>query len=116
MVLTLSFSPFDIDSAERLSLYRNQLSGPIPSEIGSLASLVELKLDRNQLSGPIPSEIGSLANLEELLLYSNNLSGTIPTELGSLSQLCKWTFDSDRCLLLYLVLLVRLTLSFSIQY
>ena len=37
-----------------LSLLGNQLSGPIPSELGNLANLQELNLWGNQLSGPIP--------------------------------------------------------------
>ena len=41
----------------------------------------------NQLTGTIPSELGSLANLEYLNLESNQLSGTIPTWLGSLTKL-----------------------------
>ena len=49
-----------------LSLDDNQLSGPIPSELGNLASLQELYLIGDQLSGPIPSELGNLANLQGL--------------------------------------------------
>ena len=48
-------------------------------------------LSDNQLSGQIPSELGSLANLEELLLNDNpGLSGPLPgsfTGLTSLTQL-----------------------------
>ena len=60
---SLSFSPFNIDSAEILYLDDNQLSGPIPSEIGLLTSLTDLNLYFNQLSGPIPSEIQDLSQL-----------------------------------------------------
>ena len=66
MILTLSFSPFNIDSADYLNLRQNRLTGPIPTETGSLA------------------------NLERLFLYDNQLSGTIPSELGGLSQLSKY--------------------------
>ncbi len=72
-----------------LSLDTNQLSGPIPPELGNLANLVFLSLDTNQLSGPIPPELGNLANLVELFLHDNQLSGAIPPELGSLANL-RW--------------------------
>ena len=65
VILTLSFSPFNIDSAEILWLYSNQLSGPIPTEIGSLANLERLALYGNQLSGPIPVELGGLTRLSK---------------------------------------------------
>ena len=71
----------------QLDLADNQLNGPIPIELGKLASLQELDLDENQLSGPIPPELGNLANLKVLWLAENQLSGPIPTELGKLASL-----------------------------
>ncbi|CAI7859779.1 unnamed protein product [Closterium sp. NIES-53] len=41
----------------------------------------------NQLSGPIPTSIGSLATLTYLDLHSNSLSGSIPPSIASLSLL-----------------------------
>ena len=70
-----------------LDLYSNELSGEIPSELGSLSNLVTLVLFDNGLSGEIPAELGSLSNLRILELNSNELSGEIPAELGSLSNL-----------------------------
>ena len=70
-----------------LALSQNQLSGEIPTELGSLANLEELYLWGNQLTGEIPAELGDLANLEELYLSDNQLSGEIPTELGGLANL-----------------------------
>ena len=71
----------------RLNLRDNQLSGPIPAELGRLANLTTLNLSNNQLIGPIPAGLGNLANLEVLRLDSNTLSGPIPAELGQLSNL-----------------------------
>ena len=46
-----------------------------------------LWLDNNDLSGPIPVELGNLANLWLLNLRDNRLTGTIPAELGDLPSL-----------------------------
>ena len=77
----------DLYNLQGLWLGDNQLSGPIPPELGNLANLEELWLSNNQLSGSIPPELGNLANLEELWLSNNQLSGSIPPELGNLANL-----------------------------
>ena len=70
-----------------LDISFNDLSGPIPSELGELTNLRELNLSDNHLSGPIPSELGELTNLQELNISSNSLSGPIPLGLGNLPNL-----------------------------
>ncbi|MCY3598729.1 MAG: hypothetical protein OXN85_01985 [Gemmatimonadetes bacterium] len=65
----------------------NDLTGPIPPEIGRLSRLMELYLTGNDLTGPIPPEIGRLSYLSELDLAHNALTGPIPPEMGELSQL-----------------------------
>ena len=49
--------------------------------------MAELNLGGQELSGPIPAEIGNLTNLETLMLNDNNLSGNIPSSIGNLTQL-----------------------------
>ena len=70
-----------------LRLVENQLTGPIPPELGTLTSLEELRLNGNQLTGPIPPELGNLSALRHLWLSDNRLTGPIPPELGNLSAL-----------------------------
>ena len=77
----------DVASLKWLFLGENQLSGSIPSELGNLADLGTLSLGANRLSGPIPSELGKLTNLTGLYLGDNQLSGTIPPEIGRMSNL-----------------------------
>ena len=76
-------------SLEHLNLGGNNLTGPIPAELGKLASLQGLNLSSNDLTGPIPPELGKLASLELLNLSSNDLTGPIPPELGNLASL-RW--------------------------
>ncbi len=70
-----------------LELQKNNLSGPLPVELGQLEHLEELTLHSNRLTGPIPVELGQLERLEKLDLYFNRLSGPIPAELGRLESL-----------------------------
>ena len=77
----------NLASLERLWLWENQLSGSIPAELSELANLISLYLNDNQLSGPIPAELGNLANLQFLILACNKLSGSIPAELSELANL-----------------------------
>ena len=70
----------------RLVLNFNQLTGPIPAELGGLTNLQWLHLHDNQL-GTIPVELGDLTNLQQLWLHRNELTGEIPVELGDLTNL-----------------------------
>ena len=70
-----------------LELGTNNLTGPIPPELGKLTRLKELTLAHNSLTGSIPPELGDLAQLERLYIYSNELIGPLPPELGNLTQL-----------------------------
>lgn len=77
----------DLAELTFLGLTRNELSGPIPPELGDLANLEELRLDENRLEGELPPELGNLIKLEQLHLDDNQLSGEIPAELIELPDL-----------------------------
>ena len=77
----------DAGRVTELELEGNDLTGPIPPELGNLSNLEIVELRANQLAGSIPPELGNLSNLEVLSLYANQLTGPIPPELGNLSSL-----------------------------
>ena len=66
---------YSVESTTELDLRNNELTGPIPSEIGYLTNLTYLDLRYNQLTGTIPSEIGHLTNLHYLNLRNKQLTG-----------------------------------------
>ena len=79
-----------------LSLYNNQLSGSIASELGNLSKLQSLNISYNQLSGGIPPELGDLNELQYLSFSVNQLSSSIPSELGNLGKLRELYLDSNQ--------------------
>ncbi|KAI3856819.1 hypothetical protein MKX03_014137 [Papaver bracteatum] len=71
-----------------LYLHGNQLTGPIPKQLGKCSNLLELDLSSNKLNGSIPLTIGSLISLQiGMDLSRNELSGEIPTDFGKLNKL-----------------------------
>ncbi|XP_023639014.1 probable leucine-rich repeat receptor-like protein kinase At5g49770 [Capsella rubella] len=67
--------------------YNTGLTGPLPSNIGSLKNLKSLILVGCRFSGAIPDSIGSLKELVYLSLNLNGFTGTIPASIGRLSKL-----------------------------
>lgn len=60
------------------------MSPGLSPELGQMASLERLVLNYNDLSGPIPEELGSLSrpsNVREMKLGKNQFTGSVP--LGS---------------------------------
>ncbi len=80
----------------RLELRRNNLQGPIPTELCQLGSLAVLDLRNNDLTGNIPPDMGLLANLTWLGLSSNELTGGIPSDLGQLTNLTYLSLSSNK--------------------
>ena len=92
---TIPSSLGSISQLEELLLHGNSLTGEIPSSLGSLSELKALSLASNSLTGPIPSSLGNLSQLEDLFLRYNSLSGPIPSSLGNLSELKVLALDSN---------------------
>ncbi|XP_023525948.1 probable LRR receptor-like serine/threonine-protein kinase At1g53430 isoform X2 [Cucurbita pepo subsp. pepo] len=73
----------------------NRLTGPIPPEIGDIASLEELVLEQNQLEGNLPESLGKLSRLKDLFLSANNFTGPIPESYGNLKNLTDFRIDGN---------------------
>ncbi|KAK4253004.1 hypothetical protein QN277_010845 [Acacia crassicarpa] len=85
---TISPKPFATgQNLMYVELEANNLTGQIPSEVGSCQNLALLNLAQNQLSGELPAELGKLKNLQVLQLQGNKLSGQIPTQVSQLKKL-----------------------------
>ena len=78
-----------------LALNDNELTGPIPAEMGNMAALKEVYLMRNQLSDSIPPELGKLSNLEWMWIFNNKLTGPIPAELGNLARIVNLSLGTN---------------------
>ena len=85
----------EIGRVTGLDLRSNELSGEIPTELGSLYKLESLALQLNELTGVIPTELGSLVNLSRLVLHTNEFTGEIPSEIGGLSNLILFRLDEN---------------------
>lgn len=47
----------------RRELYKNNIQGTIPAELGNLKSLISLDLYNNNISGKIPASLAKLKSL-----------------------------------------------------
>ena len=64
-----------------LQLYKNNLTGQVPTELGKFKKLVNLSLYENQLTGPLPQKIGSWAKFNSIYVSDNFLTGPIPSDM-----------------------------------
>ncbi|KAI0524503.1 hypothetical protein KFK09_003874 [Dendrobium nobile] len=80
----------------RLNLHGNRLSGSIPSQLFNATSLHSLFLYDNNLTGPIPSFICDPPRLQNLDLSRNSLSGQLPPDLRSCHQLQRLSLSGNR--------------------
>ncbi|GJY86899.1 leucine-rich repeat protein, partial [Tanacetum coccineum] len=84
------------DKLSSLHLDHNQLSGSLPSNIGSLVGLTDLYLTSNRFKGEIPTSIGKLKKLQGLSLSGNQYSGPIHDTIENLSMLTELYLNSNK--------------------
>merc|ERR1711963_461924 len=77
-------------------LWGNELTGPIPPEIGQLSKMINLDFGKNRLTGPLPRELGQLTQIEVLYMNKNQLTGCIPAELGLLLSLTRLQLSENQ--------------------
>jgi hypothetical protein len=66
----------------------NQLSGPIPAELGpAWQSMIALNMGNNSFTGQLPASFSQMKKLRDLRLYMNKFEGNIPKEWTVLSSL-----------------------------
>ncbi|ESQ31212.1 hypothetical protein EUTSA_v10003700mg [Eutrema salsugineum] len=70
-----------------LSLPSSNLSGTLPSNLGSLLSLQRLDLSNNSINGSFPVSLFNATELRYLDLSSNHISGELPANFGAFSKL-----------------------------
>ncbi|GMY37739.1 probable leucine-rich repeat receptor-like serine/threonine-protein kinase At3g14840 isoform X2 [Fagus crenata] len=80
---------------EYLSITVNNLSGPIPSYLGNITTLIYMSIESNLFSGTIPPELGNLVNLTNLILSANNFTSDLPVALTNLTRLTELRISSN---------------------
>ncbi|XP_060671463.1 receptor-like protein EIX2 [Ziziphus jujuba] len=70
---------------QALHLGNNNFTGGLPSSWKNCSWFVAFDVGENNLSGPIPSWIGE--SLTKLAILTNNLSGQIPARIGDMNSL-----------------------------
>lgn len=84
---TLSPAISNLSELTQLVLFTGIVTGPIPSQFGTLKKLSVISLTNNRLTGSIPTSIFTLPNLHTLDLSHNQLTGTIPGSISEVSSL-----------------------------
>ncbi|RWR96268.1 Protein kinase domain-containing protein [Cinnamomum micranthum f. kanehirae] len=75
---------------EKINLFGNRITGPIPKELWNISTLTNLILEANMFSGEcalLLEGIEKLVGIKRILISSNAFSGQLPTSLANLTSL-----------------------------
>nr|XP_017221852.1 PREDICTED: probable inactive leucine-rich repeat receptor-like protein kinase At1g66830 [Daucus carota subsp. sativus] len=81
-----------------ISVSDMNISGYIPSELGSLAYLRRINFGGNNFHGPVPDQLFNATSLHSIVLHGNNLSGNLPPGICSLPMLQRLDLSNNRLL------------------
>jgi hypothetical protein len=73
----------------------NQLSGPIPKELGSLPLLEKLHLTSNNFTGELPETLAKLTTMKDFRISDNQFTGQIPNFIQNWVNLTKLVIQAS---------------------
>jgi len=76
-------------------VFRNKLTGTIPTEIGLWTDTIAFIADHNMFTGTIPTEIASWTYLEGFRVNDNNLEGSLPSAITQWTDLEVFRVDNN---------------------
>mmetsp|Transcript_24083 Transcript_24083/g.33019 ORF Transcript_24083/g.33019 Transcript_24083/m.33019 type:complete len:107 (+) Transcript_24083:268-588(+) len=71
----------DLQNFKRFEIVSTGITGDLPSQLGTVSTLVGLNLNTNSFTGTIPDDMFGVAPYIYLSLQSNKLSGSLPESL-----------------------------------
>lgn len=90
-------SLYKLSKLKNLYLQNNDLSGALSSKITDFTELESLYIDRNtNLSGSLPSNIGSMKKLKNINISQTSIGGSIPADLANCSALANLMAYSNK--------------------
>ncbi|KAJ8452731.1 hypothetical protein Cgig2_005067 [Carnegiea gigantea] len=87
-----------LSALQTLSLRKNRISGPFPSDFTKLGNLTSLYLQYNKLHGALPLDLSVWQNLVVLNLSNNEFNGTIPPSISNVTHLTTLDLSSNSLL------------------
>jgi hypothetical protein len=78
------------NSVQEIDLFRNNVHGTIPADLGLLAALTSFIVNENALTGTLPESVGQWTSLTFFDTFRNALTGTLPSSIGQLTLLNYW--------------------------
>jgi hypothetical protein len=85
-----------MESLDFVFMFSNKLTGTLPAELGNLGDADFFYLNDNLLTGTLSSDLSGLLDADELFLQNNMFTGSIPESFGSLVDLVNLRLDGNQ--------------------